>query len=173
MFLIEYFHSKFKQHCCRPPHAIYVQIWRWWSHTKVYDNTYFHSTKTTTIVLQEKITFLCAQSPIVPHPSGWVFGVKAIHSSPIRIPFHQFASNQVTNSPSKEMGRIREIPLFDSTWKLSVSDSGQRPQTGRWCFKCNLFHSTTGFGTILVTVNCRNNSRNCKNNTRRAVSTTS
>ena len=58
--------------------------------------------------MQEDITFLCAQSPIVPHPSGWVFGVKAIHSSPIRIPFHQFASNQVTNSPSKEMGRIRE-----------------------------------------------------------------
>ena len=35
---------------------IYVQIWRWWSHTKVYD-TYFHSSKTTTVVKENHFSF--------------------------------------------------------------------------------------------------------------------
>ena len=33
------------------------------------------------------------------------FSVKDIHSSCVRIPFHQFAPNQVTKSPAQEMGR--------------------------------------------------------------------
>ena len=114
-FLIEFLDSELKQSCCWS-RAIYVQIWRWWSHTNVYDNTYFHSLPKQP-QLYKKITFRCAQSATIRHPSGSLVSRPYPLVPPIRIPFHQFAPNQVTNSHSEEMGRI-----LGTFWENSSSN---------------------------------------------------
>ena len=84
------------------PLAISVQIRGWWSRVhhglwqrllSSYQNNHKRASEELSHVNAKSATILSS------------FSVKDIHSSCVRIPFHQFAPNQVTKSRAEEMGR--------------------------------------------------------------------